>query len=193
MWFDENTAEALNVRFHSVIHFPNLIFQLVPSKFSDNHTMSTQSTLFSIVNKLRSPVGKVMMKRWLLSPLTDIEMISARHEAVALFIQHENRDLVASSSDSLPFCQNSYFRVLGLQNFLSGVKDGRKVLNRILLHRESLNDWFLLPQTVANVLELQSVAESFRNPEVGIIHKVSSPLTFESILNSKRVDQRSVK
>lgn len=81
-------------------------------------------SLFGIMNKCKTPVGKKLMREWFLRPLLDQEMIFERHQAVSYFLRPTNRE----------------FTQTVLRN-LAKFKDLPRILGRIRSICASVSDW----------------------------------------------------
>jgi DNA mismatch repair protein MSH5 len=61
---------------------------------SERHLRTIQSRLIfikkGIMNSTSTPLGARMLKQWFLRPSTSIEVIGARHDAIAVFLHDEN-------------------------------------------------------------------------------------------------------
>jgi len=76
----------------------------------------TDNTLFSVLDRTRTPAGARLLRRWVLAPLLDVQAINQRQEAVA--------ELVAPES-----------RLNEVQTVLSGIGDLERVSSRVALER----------------------------------------------------------
>lgn len=61
-------------------------------------------SLYSILNRCRTPMGKRALKEWITAPLQDAEMIKGRQDAVGTLM--EERTLASGMTESLPRCRD---------------------------------------------------------------------------------------
>ncbi|MCX5924580.1 MAG: DNA mismatch repair protein MutS [Candidatus Dependentiae bacterium] len=97
---------------------------------------SRSHTLFSLVDKAVTPMGSRMIKRWLLSPLMQKDIIQARQNVVQEFL-----------SDCVLFKK--------VQNLLSGCGDMQRIVGRIALDRASVRDFAALGSILSKIPELK--------------------------------------
>ncbi|MFA5998679.1 MAG: DNA mismatch repair protein MutS [Candidatus Babeliales bacterium] len=105
---------------------------------------SRSHTLFSLVDKAVTPMGSRMIKRWLLSPLMEKDIIQARQNVVKEFL----------SEGSL---------LKKVQDLLSGCGDMQRIVGRIALDRASVRDYASLGSILSKIPELQKELLSARS------------------------------
>ena len=104
-------------------------------------------TLFSVLNRCHSPMGRRLMRDWILHPLADLSLILERQECVAYLVSHsEERRAIGSG---LSGCRD-LFRALGRLGLgvgnprdLSAVRDtlaALPLLNRVV-EKAPVNLW----------------------------------------------------
>ncbi|MEI7669771.1 MAG: hypothetical protein WCJ33_06795, partial [Pseudomonadota bacterium] len=97
---------------------------------------SRSHTLFSLVDKSVTPMGSRMIKRWLLSPLMEKNIIVARQKVIQEFL-----------SDGILFKK--------VQELLSGCGDMQRIVGRIALDRASIRDYAALGSILSKIPKLQ--------------------------------------
>ena len=81
-------------------------------------------SLFGLLNKCKTPVGKKLLKQWFLRPIIDMDIITKRQNATSHFLLPDNLDMVN-----------------GLKKNLPKFKDVPRILSRIRAVTASVNDW----------------------------------------------------
>lgn len=81
-------------------------------------------SVFGILNKCKTQVGKQMMRKWFLRPLQDQKMLNDRLKTVEYFLKPSSKDLQAA-----------------LLNNLKKFKDLPRILTRIRAVSTSVTDW----------------------------------------------------
>jgi DNA mismatch repair protein MutS len=92
-------------------------------------TEPQKTSLYSVLNRCNTPMGKRMLKEWILSPLQDIDEITKRQNAIGELI--DKRTLS--------------FR---LKNILAGCHDMAKAIGRLTLHMGSPADLLSIRETL---------------------------------------------
>ncbi|GAA5854993.1 hypothetical protein JCM9279_005715 [Rhodotorula babjevae] len=77
-----------------------------------------------IVNIARTPLGKILMRRWFIRPSLELDIIEARHDAVECFVRDENQPAVDA-----------------IESNFKHIKNVRRVLKAIAGGDGSLSDW----------------------------------------------------
>ncbi len=99
---------------------------------------SRAHSLLSLVDKAVTPMGSRMIKRWLLSPLMDREIIKHRQDVVRIFMQDH------------VFLQK-------VEQLLSGCADMQRIVGRIALEKALLADFVNLGQILKMFPYLQAL------------------------------------
>lgn len=99
------------------------------------------TSLYSVLNKCRTPMGKRMLKEWILSPLQDINEIKKRQDSIAALI--ENKKL---SSE--------------LKALLSSCRDMAKSIGRMTLNMGSPSDLLAIKLTLEALPEIKKLTDS---------------------------------
>lgn len=81
-------------------------------------------SLFGILNNTKTTRGRLLMREWLLRPSLSLEVIAARHNAVACFIRPDNLTIASS-----------------MHNHLNGMKNVPKMINVLKAGNAKLSDW----------------------------------------------------
>jgi len=77
-----------------------------------------------ILNNTRTPLGRSLLRTWLMRPSLSIPVITARHDAIECFLHPEN--LVPASA---------------LQTHLKGIKNIPRILGLLKSGKASVSDW----------------------------------------------------
>lgn len=96
-----------------------------------------------IMNHARSPLGQRMLKQWFLRPTTDIDIINARHDSIAVLLRTENLPTIKSLSKS---CS----KVKNIPKILGSLKRGKATGYRG-------GDWASLLTFIFHVLKICSL------------------------------------
>ena len=99
---------------------------------------SSSYSLFSLIDKAVTPMGSRMIKRWILSPLIDLEIIKHRQNAVKSFL-----------------IDHVFFQKV--EHLLSGCADMQRIVGRIALEKALLSDFVHLGQILKMVPYLQAL------------------------------------
>ena len=81
-------------------------------------------SLFGILNGTKTSLGRALMREWFLRPSMSLEVINARHDAVACFLCPENTSTKTA-----------------LQGHLSGTKNVPKIFGAIRTGKAKVSDW----------------------------------------------------
>ena len=103
-------------------------------------------SLFGIMDKTKSPVGRKLLKRWFLSPLLKLSPREARLNSIEFFLTPDHSHIVSE-----------------LQESVKGIKDATQILIRIRAVRASLSDWVKLFQTLVNSLKISEIVQPLRD------------------------------
>lgn len=101
-------------------------------------TEPQNTSLFSVLNKCKTPMGKRLLKDWILSPLQDISVISMRQNSIGELIK--NRKLRNSLASVLPMC-----------------RDMAKSIGRITLNMGTPADMLVIKQTLSSLPEIEKI------------------------------------
>jgi DNA mismatch repair protein MutS len=96
---------------------------------------STRGTLFEVINKTQTAMGTRMLKKWLLRPLTDVNEIIQRHNAIEslqqdLIIVEDLKDLLNKVSDIERLLGKISYKTANARDLLS-LKNSLEVLPKI--------------------------------------------------------------
>ena len=100
-------------------------------------TGNSDGSLFGVVDRCQTPMGSRLLGQWLMTPLIEVDDISARHEAVEELV--ENGTLRSHIRDSL-----------------KGVFDLQRLIARVATGRVSPRDLSSISQTLAKVPSLKA-------------------------------------
>lgn len=112
-------------------------------------------SLYAILNRTQSIVGKQMLRNWLLQPLQELQEIEERLDGVSFFSKPETAE-----------------HIFQLKSYLKCVKDVAKILVRIRAFHASVTDWYHLFQTIVHVLRIKDICR-FLNMDLKIFEKMS--------------------
>jgi DNA mismatch repair protein MSH5 len=110
-------------------------------------------SLFSLLDRTRSSVGKQRLKEWMHNPFNDIERIQARLDGVELITRTENVDWAASVS-----------------KILRKLHDIPKLLSVIKKAESNWKDWVRLLHSMDSSLALQNSVQLFISNNEDISH-----------------------
>ena len=108
------------------------------------------SSLLSTIDKTRTSVGARLLERWLSSPLTDVDQITARQNAVQYFF--DRLDNAASVRDTL-----------------KRIPDIERALSRIAMERGGPRDLAAIRNGLAFAEKLPLIFEADNDPEISSI------------------------
>jgi DNA mismatch repair protein MutS len=135
---------------------------------------SSRGTLFSILSKTVTPMGKRKLKQWILQPLRDVKMINNRLDAV----EELARDAIVRKDIS-----NS-FRDLG---------DLERITSRIVFGSAGARDLLALRISIGKLPKIKEVLKSCKSDIVVSSVKSIDPLTvLHEILKTAIVDEPPV-
>ncbi len=117
--------------------------ELLPCERRGGESGEIQS-LYSVMNRCRSPMGRRLLREWLVRPLTDLEKLQRRRDAVSA--------LVSDAS-----------RLDAIQNFLSGCRDIERSVVRLSFNSGGPRDLDALRDTL---LVASEITELCRCPGV---------------------------
>jgi len=161
MQVDMSTLKSLGV-FHIERH-PSMARKIGVSK--EGHS------LFGILNKTKSKIGRDLLRQWFLQPLMDVEEINQRMNGVQFFSQPYNTELTNELRDSLKHMKNT-----------------KAMLKRIKEVKASVNDWSNLYKTLycfKTIYELCSVDDNLLS-QVPAIHRLVKAMN-QDILGNLQV------
>lgn len=98
----------------------------------NQHDQSSKHTLFSIVDCSATSMGSRLLKKWLVRPSIDKEVIERRHEALDVLLKH----------------------VAMLEKFksiLKSIGDIERIIGRIVLNRAQRNDYVMLKYALSAI------------------------------------------
>ncbi|MDO4952453.1 MAG: DNA mismatch repair protein MutS [Synergistaceae bacterium] len=121
------------------------------------------TSLFSILNRCRTPMGKRLLKEWILAPLQDIDEIKRRQSSVGLLAG--DRKLSSELEASLSECRDIARSIGRLTLKMASPLDLAAIRNtlnklpeiRAAVHKTELEDWIAVPD-VSDLSHLLNVA-----------------------------------
>ncbi|EFC36581.1 predicted protein [Naegleria gruberi] len=139
-------------------------FKLFSNQNSHAHVVTVEShpssslgkpkeglSLFGIMNKTKSSVGKDLLRQWFLKPVMDLDIIKKRHDAIDYFSRFSD-DIIDEIRENLKF-----------------VKNTKRIINRMREAKATVNDWSNLYKTLycyKNITEILSEMDD--NPSVEV-------------------------
>jgi DNA mismatch repair protein MutS len=108
------------------------------------HDGSSKNTLFSVMDRARTAMGSRMIKKWLLRPLVKKEAIMQRQDVIDLY------------------CADIAL-VNNLEQLLTHVGDGERVVGRIALQRASLLDYSALLQMLMVIPQFKNCIVQYKD------------------------------
>eukprot|EP01080_Neovahlkampfia_damariscottae_P003540 gene3540-6275_t len=159
---DLNTIESLSIfkRIFVFIEFTNLV---------DKHPASTMSigvakeglSLFGIMDKTVSKIGKSLLRDWFLQPILDLTIIETR-------------------LDTIEFFQDSQFEeiIKELRKNIKEVKDIGRIAKRIQEGTATVNDWSNFEKTLSAYNEIVELCDDMKKKDyeskISILYKLPS-------------------
>ena len=104
-------------------------------------TEPVNTSLYSVLNRCRTPMGKRLLKEWILSPLQDINEIQKRQDSIEILI----KETKLSSS---------------LKSLLSSCRDMAKSIGRMTLNMGSPSDLWTIKLTLEALPEIKRLVSS---------------------------------
>eukprot|EP00736_Rhodelphis_marinus_P000924 Rmarinus@m.28723 len=108
-------------------------------------------SLFSLLNRSKSAVGRKMLRLWFLRPLVDETILHERQDAISALLQsqcYEHRERLSQT-----------FRL---------VKDGPRIVTRLRMVQESIEDWQHLYKMVGCTIRTMEVLHDLRKTAPGV-------------------------
>ncbi|KAK0569544.1 hypothetical protein OC861_000813 [Tilletia horrida] len=128
------------------------------------HTASRKReglSLFGILDTTRTPLSRPLLRRWLLLPSTEIEVIKSRQAAVSAFTQHRNQPVVQSMGRELKGVKNLPKMMTKLSNGTAKLPDWKAVLTfcyHCTVLRELTHD-LLVDERLEIVQKIRSICD----------------------------------
>ncbi|KAF0974817.1 hypothetical protein FDP41_006291 [Naegleria fowleri] len=144
---DMNTLKALSI-FSLEVHPSTAILSGRPKE---------GLSLFGIMNKTKSSVGKDLLRQWFLKPVMDVNIIQKRHDAIDFFNKF-TMDVLDEIRENLKY-----------------VKNTKRILARMREAKATVNDWSNLYKTLyccKNISEI--LFEMAENSKVDVIEEFLS-------------------
>ncbi len=115
-------------------------------------------SVFGLLNHTRTNRGKLILKSWMNFPTRDMAILKYRMNHVEFFSHPQFHGLVQ-----------------GLQNELRGVKDTRRLLNRIYTVQAKVLDWKCLFETLQSIALIHSTATTL--PDVPALSRITEAMS----------------
>lgn len=103
---------------------------------------SRSHTLFSFLDRAVTPMGSRMIKRWMLAPLMDKDLIMSRQQVIAELLQ----------------TPTVFYKI---EELLSSFADMQRIVGRIALDKATLQDYCNLGRLLQVLPELKNILQSF--------------------------------
>ena len=116
-------------------------------------------SLFGVLNRTKSKIGKTLLRNWFMQPLRDRSSLNKRLDSIQYFFDNPGSELVNEIRENLKH-----------------IKDTKLILKRIREVKTSTNDWINLYKSLycfKNLYEICFAEESSRNVP-GILERVSN-------------------
>ncbi|KIK45627.1 hypothetical protein CY34DRAFT_22463 [Suillus luteus UH-Slu-Lm8-n1] len=121
-------------------------------------------SLFGILDNTRTPLGRSLLRTWLMRPSLSIPVITARHDAIECFLHPEN--LAPASA---------------LQTHLKGIKNIPRILGLLQSGKAGVGDWQgLVKFTYHSAMLRDALAELHRGDQVEVVRKLVASLDIAS-------------
>lgn len=132
-----------------------------------NQQGSRSNTLLSVLDACKTPMGSRLLKKWLVRPLVQEEMITHRLSVVEYYSKnHAKRD--------------------ALIKLLKVIGDGERVVGKIILDRGILSDYIQLREILHVLPQIKSVLENSHNAFINVLESslCELPLVAQLLDNS---------
>ncbi|KAI1793251.1 muts domain V-domain-containing protein [Ganoderma leucocontextum] len=121
-------------------------------------------SLFGILNGTKTTLGRALMREWFLRPSMSLQVINARHDAVACFLRPEN----ASTKNAL-------------QGHLNGTKNVPRILGAIRTGKAKVSHWQALVKFAFHALLLRDALSELKCASgIAIVRKLLEALDVSS-------------
>ncbi|KAJ3150451.1 MutS protein msh5 [Geranomyces michiganensis] len=121
-------------------------------------------SLYGILNNTKTPLGRILLKQWLMRPCMDIAMIEERHAAVGFFLRPEIR----YETDQLRAC-------------LTHIKNIPRILARMKTNI-TIPEWEVLLKFAFHALKIRTTIHDFgAHKEVPLFHRVAETFTGDEL------------
>ncbi|KAG2102216.1 DNA mismatch repair protein MutS [Suillus discolor] len=121
-------------------------------------------SLFGILDNTRTPLGRSLLRTWLVRPSLSIPVIAARHDAIDCFLHPEN--LAPASA---------------LQTHLKGIKNIPRILGLLRSGKAGVSDWQgLVKFTYHSAMLRDALAELHGGDRVEVVRKLVATLDIAS-------------
>ncbi|RAP30291.1 DNA mismatch repair protein MutS [Candidatus Marinamargulisbacteria bacterium SCGC AG-343-D04] len=117
------------------------------------HSNDKKGSLFWVLNKTKTSMGARLLRNWMQNPLTNVEAISLRHDAIS-----ELKDDLLSREE--------------IREQLHQVYDLERLLSRIVSHINNPRDCIALKESLHSCLELDSILSHFSSQPLSNIHSI---------------------
>lgn len=114
---------------------------------SNSENGSTEGTLFSVMDHCVTSMGERMLKRWILSPLRDLDVIRRRQETVEFFV-------------------NDYSLRSELREKLKSVYDIERIISRIVAKKSNGRDLAWLRKSIENLPDIKHLLSKSSHPHI---------------------------
>ena len=155
-YVQKNQQQALS-QFKSITMYEPESFLMLDSATQKNLDLvkngfdgSRNHTLFGLMDKAITPMGSRMIKRWLLSPVMDMQVINQRHDAIEELLS--NGALLEK-----------------VQELLSGCGDVQRVVGRIALDKAAIRDYVGLRDMLLKIPQLSMLLVQCRSELLKIL------------------------
>ncbi|KAK9323444.1 muts domain V-domain-containing protein [Lipomyces orientalis] len=120
-------------------------------------------SLFGILNSTVTPFGHQLLKSWFLRPSLSLQVITERHNAVALFVRQDNIHITAA-----------------LKSSLKRIKNIPSILNNLNMGKAALGDWKAILDFSFGCLKIRAaVSEILQAQNVKVVYEIMS--TFDQV------------
>ncbi|KAK9243679.1 DNA mismatch repair protein MutS [Lipomyces tetrasporus] len=120
-------------------------------------------SLFGILDSTVTPFGHQLLKSWFLRPSLSLQVITERHNAVALFVRQDNIHITAA-----------------LKSSLKRIKNIPNILNNLNMGKATLGDWNAILDFSFGCLKVRAaVCEILQAQDVKVVYEIMS--TFDQV------------
>lgn len=137
-----------------------------------NHPNGT--SLFDVLNKTQTPMGARLLKKWLLTPLVNLNHIQDRQNKVDFLLANHNA-------------------LQEMQTLLNGIGDFERLISKIALNRCTPRELKALEKNILSIQNIKLVLQKLNKPEFNKLNDRLQPCqALLDILSSNLVDEPPV-
>eukprot|EP01012_Entosiphon_sulcatum_P031000 TRINITY_DN3863_c0_g1_i21.p1 TRINITY_DN3863_c0_g1~~TRINITY_DN3863_c0_g1_i21.p1 ORF type:complete len:635 (-),score=88.25 TRINITY_DN3863_c0_g1_i21:401-2305(-) len=173
MCIDGNTSDALQI-FKPLRH---------PAAYQGIGCSKEGLSLFGLLNKTVSSVGKALLRHWLLTPLTDLAAINERLAVVEYFTDSNQQEMLRSLCNAFHGMHDPQAILHRIQLASYSVHD----LHNLLLSAKSCKNVFALLMQCQHLQLVQKICSYYKENIQSVIDAIETVVDFKGSLASGHV------